>query len=118
MKQILIELDGFMISIHFFDSFQFDPSAILDFLISDRPEFLRYFTLLLKLLVNNWNRFINVCHKYDEKYQKAEEVLAQFMSCLIRLRMNIGNLFDKGLYPYNPSVLLKRMAQLENLYEK
>lgn len=43
--------------------------------------------------------------------------LENVMDVLIRLRLDIEKLNKAGIFPYNPSPLLRRLQEIERLYE-
>ncbi len=46
-----------------------------------------------------------------------DSVIDRFMTVLIRLRLAIGRLVSRGLFPYNAEPLVKLLEQCEQLYE-
>ena len=49
--------------------------------------------------------------------QNADTALDKLMTVLIRLRLAIGRLVTRGLFPYNAEPLVKLLEQAEKLYE-
>lgn len=49
---------------------------------------------------------------------KSHDRLEHNMDVFIRLRLEIEKLNAAGIFPYNPSPLLRRLHEIERLYEK
>jgi len=125
----------------FLHSLSYDHSVLLDFLISNETDFLGYLLQYLKYTTNHWEEFNEVVARLDNNIQKDEheELVATFatidiqgqtkleakkdsemdviMSVLIRLRFSIEKLVVKNLFPYNITPLLKKLKDMEHLYE-
>lgn len=62
------------ILLFFLEKITFDSSVLLDFLISSETCFLEYLVRYLKLLREDWHRFVNVCNHFDTKHGTSEPV--------------------------------------------
>lgn len=85
-----------------------DNTVILDWLRgAETPHFLTYFLYFLKFVFKNWSEFVSSCGRD----------LENTMSVLIRLRMSVGRLTERGLWPYNINPVLRLLERCEGLYE-
>ncbi|XP_052527752.1 protein Lines homolog 1 isoform X1 [Tympanuchus pallidicinctus] len=55
------------IFLFFLEKISFDSTVLLDFLISSETCFLEYLVRYLKLLREDWHRFVNICNHFDTK---------------------------------------------------
>ena len=98
--------DPFMLFYDFIDYLDADYSFLMDFLISGETEFLQYLLRFCKRMSANWN-----------PTNATKEQVNRVMSILIRLRMHIQSLHQKGAFPFSPKALLKAMERVEFCYE-
>merc|ERR1712083_1159380 len=98
-------LDPLLLFYDFIDCTDADHSFLLDFLISDETAFLEYLLRFCKRMASNWN-----------PTKGTTEQVNRVMSILIRLRMAIEELHQKGLFPYSPKALLKAIEAMEFCY--
>lgn len=85
-----------------------DSTVLLDWLRgAETPHFLTYFLYFLKFVFKNWSEFVSSCGKD----------LENTMTVLIRLRMSVGRLTERGLWPYNINPILRLLEKCEELYE-
>jgi len=95
-----------MLFYDFIDCTDADYQILLDFLISGETVFLEYLLKFCKRMSANWNPI-----------NGTKDEVNRAMSILIRLRMHISNLYQKGSFPYSPKALLKAMEKVEFCYE-
>ena len=98
--------DPFMLFYDFIDCTDADYSLLLDWLISGETVFLEYLLRFCKRMSANWN-----------PTNARKEQVNRVMSILIRLRMHISDLYQKGAFPYSPKALIKAMEKMEFCYE-
>lgn len=91
-----------------------DSDVLLDYLVSNETCFLLYLLRFLKYTKRNWSRFISSC---GEGGASRGNELDDTMSVLIRLKMQITRLVDRGLFPYNITPILRLLEYCENVYE-
>ena len=84
-----------------------DRDVLLDLLMSNETSFLLYFLRFLKFSYKNWPEFVTSCGRDLEK----------IMGLLIRLRIAIGRLVEKSLFPYNINPVLRLLERCEEIYE-
>ncbi|CAG7837832.1 unnamed protein product [Allacma fusca] len=84
-----------------------DRDVLLDLLMSNETSFLLYFLRFLKFCWKNWPEFVSDCGRDLEK----------IMGLLIRLRIAIGRLVEKSLFPYNINPVLRLLERCEEVYE-
>merc|ERR1712129_221083 len=98
--------DPFMLFYDFIDYMDADYSFLMDYLIGGETQFLQYLLRFCKRMSANFN-----------PTQASEEQVNRVMSILIRLRMHIQSLHQKGAFPFRPKALLKAMERVEFCYE-
>lgn len=86
---------------------------LLDLLVSSETCFLLYILRFLKYIRLNWSMFVQSCGSWGTR----NNVLADTMEVLIRLRVKIGRLVSKSLYPYDIAPILRLIESCENLYD-
>lgn len=84
-----------------------DPDVCLDFLMGNETCFLWYLLRFLKYAYKNWNTFVSSCGRD----------LDRTMGLLIRLRMAVGRLVERSLFPYNINPVLRLLERCEEMYE-
>jgi len=84
-----------------------DKDILMDWLMGNETCFLLYLLRFLKFSFRNWSIFVSSC---------ANE-LDSTMSVLIRLRMGVGRLVERSLFPYNINPVLRLLERCEELYE-
>ncbi|KYQ90096.1 hypothetical protein DLAC_08681 [Tieghemostelium lacteum] len=78
----------------------YDHLMLLEFLISNETSFLEYLLQYLNLII-------------EEEYPIYNgDVNMQLYSCLQKLELTIQKSSDNNNFPYNPSLLLKRMGKI------
>ncbi|KND00617.1 uncharacterized protein SPPG_03745 [Spizellomyces punctatus DAOM BR117] len=87
--------------IHFSLNTNNDPETLLDFLISGETGFLEYFVKYLRFILSRVEAFRNMCQR-----QGAMEVQLLLLS---GLKDRVESLWKRGLFPYEPGVLVKRL---------
>ncbi|TMW62973.1 hypothetical protein Poli38472_005591 [Pythium oligandrum] len=86
-----------------------DHLVLVDMLMSSETRMLEYLVRYLRRCVLTWPE--------AREAWTQENRLEVVMSVLIRLRMEVEKLFASGVFPYNPSPLLRRLISLEEAYE-
>lgn len=84
-----------------------DPDVFLDLLMSNETCFLLYLLQVLKYAYKNWNTFVSSC----------DRDLDRTMGLLIRVRMAVGRLVERSLFPYNINPVLRLLERCEEMYE-
>jgi hypothetical protein len=84
-----------------------DKDILLDWLMGNETCFLLYLLRFLKFSFKNWSVFVTSCAKE----------LDSTMSVLIRLRMGVGRLVERSLFPYNINPVLRLLERCEEMYE-
>lgn len=119
-------------------SLSFDHSVLLDFLISSETCFLEYLVLYLRLLRDCWQDFCSACTRMQTStappaalvdYEISEEeedreqleissgspLLRTIMKSLEDLQMVVLRLTSRGIFPYNPTSLLRLLSAAQAL---
>lgn len=86
---------------------------LLDLLVSSETCFLLYLLRFLKYIRLNWSMFVQSCRDCG----MGNNVLDDTMEVMTRLRVKIGRLVSKSLYPYDIAPILRLIESCENLYE-
>lgn len=84
-----------------------DSDVFLDLLMSNETCFLLYLLRFLKYAFKNWNNFVSSCGRD----------LDRTMGLLIRVRMTVGRLVERSLFPYNINPVLRLLERCEEMYE-
>ncbi|CAL8139522.1 unnamed protein product [Orchesella dallaii] len=84
-----------------------DPDVLLDLLMSNETCFLLYLLRFLKYAYRNWNNFVSTCGRD----------LDRIMGLLIRVRIAVGRLVERSLFPYNINPVLRLLERCEEMYE-
>lgn len=107
-------------------SLGYDHSILIDFLISNETNLLLYFLTYLKLVVREWETFVNETFPLIPLAASRLEVLDQekqdsafhlICDCILRTLFAVRRLNEKNLFPYNVAPLLKNMSAIEELYQ-
>jgi protein Lines len=86
---------------------------LLDLLVSNETCFLLYLLRFLKYIRINWSIFVQSCQDCG----MSNNVLDDTMTVMTRLRIKIGRLVSKSLYPYDIAPVLRLLESCENLYD-
>ncbi|KAG0437444.1 hypothetical protein HPB47_017447 [Ixodes persulcatus] len=118
-------LNPHLLFLHFLTSLGNDHTTLVDLVTSDETCALLYFVRYLKLVLSDWDAFL-ASHKCFENSIRANEFTAEdttavtdrTMAVLIRLRMKLERMSQKGLVPFNVGPLLRLIERCESLYEE
>lgn len=91
----------------FLNAVSHDKDILLDWLMGNETCFLLYLLRFLKFSFKNWPEFVSSCGRDLDKT----------MGLLIRLRMGVGRLVERSLFPYNINPVLRLLERCEELYE-
>ncbi|KAF1334150.1 Lines protein, partial [Globisporangium splendens] len=105
------QLDPDLLFASILRTFGHDHLVVLDLLTSSETSTLEYLLRYLRRLAANWD---SSCRTLEHQ---SEQLLAQIMSVLIRLRLEIEKQVAAAIFPYNPTPLLRRLRMVEQLYD-
>ncbi|KAJ3044675.1 hypothetical protein HK097_001395 [Rhizophlyctis rosea] len=102
----------------------YDYTIFLDFLASSETSFLEYFVKYLKLVESDVGDFCRACRGMDAAYDEDEEGdvddgvtrerFLEVWSCLVEV---VEKASERGEFPYDPSVLLRRLRRAIEVVE-
>ncbi|CAI5717563.1 unnamed protein product [Hyaloperonospora brassicae] len=104
------EFDPDLLFADLVETLGWDHSVLLDLLVSDETQMLRYIVQYLRRLNTQWRTS-------KQKLQACQQ-LEGVMSVLIRLRLDINRLAAADLFPYRAGPLTRRLVAIEQLYEE
>ncbi|NWV36009.1 LINES protein, partial [Grantiella picta] len=81
-QKVLVHAGGYnphCIFLFFLEKIAFDPTVLLDFLISSETCFLEYLVRYLKLLGKEWHQFVDVCNHFDTRHSTSQKI------CFVKL---------------------------------
>ncbi|CAM6065650.1 unnamed protein product [Sphagnum tenellum] len=106
----------------------YDHMVLVDFLISETtgPLCLQYVLGCLRLMMSISAEFghddgmgsTSILAPLEGQVKRGKFWFQKTVECLLELKVTIERLHHRQLFPYNPSVLLKRLCVLEELLQK
>ncbi|CAM6019117.1 unnamed protein product [Sphagnum balticum] len=106
----------------------YDHMVLVDFLISETtgPLCLQYVLGCLRLMMSISAEFghangvgsTSILAPLEGQVKRQKFWFQKTVECLLELKVTIERLHHRHLFPYNPSVLLKRLCVLEELLQK